>query len=160
MRSTPAVLLAFLLICGLLSPPGADGQDVAGDSGRDFRLEQNDPDPANPDTFIPFTLEPSLFQGGDSAVVSIRIFNLLNQQVAIAGAVTNGRDASTPLSGLVYRAPGRKLAYWDGRDLNRRIVPAGVYYCQLIVNDRSQLRKIIVTNPRRRRRLIPGFGGR
>lgn len=161
MRSTPTVLLIIVLTFGLLSPPGAVAQgtpDPSAAPSRDFRLEPNRPNPANPDTWIPFVLEPSLFQQTDSAVVSILIYNVLAQPVAIPLAVDfeGGRDP--PLQALVYREAGRKLAYWDGKDRNGRTVPAGVYYCRLVVNDQPQLARIIVNPPRRRRRLIPWFG--
>lgn len=162
MRSTPAVLLILLLTFGLLSPPAAIAQQPGGAAGqvtREFRLEQNDPDPANPDTYIPFVLDPGIFEGRDSVVVTLRIVNLLYQEVAVPRAVGYAGE-DPPVNRLVYREPGRKLTYWNGKDQNGRTLRTGVYYSQLFVGDQSQTRKIIVTNPRRGRRLIPWFRGR
>jgi hypothetical protein len=49
------------------------------------------------------------------------------------------------------------VAYWDGRDLNGRRAPSGLYYCELVVGDRREpdLIRIIVANPSKRSRFIP-----
>ena len=57
-------------------PPASSGQA----SG--FELQQNYPNPFNPETTIPFVLHEGLFVDGRPAVVSVRIFNLLEQLVA------------------------------------------------------------------------------
>lgn len=155
MLRAPPVLLLLLVIYGFLSPPAARAQDPKGDqvvAQKGFRLEQNYPNPANPETYIPFYLEEGLFQNGDTRVVSIRIVNLFRQLVAIPKAVGHPRGRDVPVNNLRYTEPGRKVSHWDGRDLNGRPVPTGVYYCELVIDGKSDLLRITVTQPRRRSR--------
>ena len=161
MRCARSVLLVMLLLAGSLSPPGLRAQESRSsaqvESARGFYVEQNYPNPANPETWVPFLLEEGLFEGNDSVAVTVRIFNILNQAVAIPEAVDHPSGRGARLINLRYGQPGRMIAYWNGRDSAGRIVPSGVYYFQLVVNDQSQTRKIIVLNPRRRRSIIPWF---
>jgi len=164
MLRAPPVLLLFLLVIYGLSPPAARaqvaGQTPTGVAQKGFRLEQNYPNPANPETYIPFYLEEDLFQNGDTRVVSIRIVNILRQLVAIPKAVGLPRGRDVPVNNLRYTEPGRKVAYWDGRDLRGRRVPSGVYYCELIVDGKSDYIRFFLTQPRRRTRFpIPFFRG-
>ncbi|HET8654915.1 MAG TPA: hypothetical protein VFL93_05335 [Longimicrobiaceae bacterium] len=164
MSCARCILLVVVLLAGSLSPPPARGQDARAaplEPSRGFRLEQNYPNPVNPDTWIPFTLDESLFASRDSVVVTVRIFNILQQVVAIPEvAVDTSRDTRVRLINLAFHAPGRWVAYWNGKDSAGRRLPSGVYYCQLVVDDQPQTRKIIVLNPRRRRNLIPWFGSK
>lgn len=162
MRCARTVLLVLLLLAGSLSPPAARAQAARGDPAPEeaagFALEQNYPNPVNPETFIPFRLEESLFRNGDSAIVTLRIYNILRQVVAIPDALdfpTDGRQA--PLINRTFTRPGRTIAYWDGRDAAGRRVPSGVYYYELVVNDAPLVKKMIVLNESRRR-VIPWFG--
>jgi hypothetical protein len=157
------LLIVLILVCGLLAPSSAYSQEPRGPPGngqsRGFRLEQNYPNPVNPETWIPFVLEESIFAESDSGVVTIRIFNILRQTVAVPVAVDHPRGRNTRVSDLVYHEPGRKGAYWDGRDTSGRLVPSGVYYYQLYVNgQQSTIRKLTVFSPRRRGNFIPWFG--
>jgi hypothetical protein len=157
-----SVLLLLLVVYGFLSPPGARAQETPTDSlpvlpEKPFRLEQNDPNPVNPETWIPFILDEELFEDGQPAVVSIRIYNILRQLVAIPTAVDHPRGRNVPVSGLRYTEPGRKVAYWDGRDLNGQRVPASLYYCELVVDGQSDFIRITVVDPRRRSRFFPPF---
>ncbi|HEU4562094.1 MAG TPA: hypothetical protein VFS20_29975 [Longimicrobium sp.] len=154
MLRAPPVLLLLLVIYEFLSPPAARAQDPTGEPAvaqRGFRLEQNYPK-ANPDTYIPFYLEEGLFQNGDTRVVSIRCVNIFRQLVAIPKAVGHPRGRDVPVNNLRYTEPGRKVSYWDGRDLNGRPVPAGVYYCEMVVDGKSDYLRVQVTQPRRRSR--------
>lgn len=165
MRRAPPVLLFLLVVFGLFSPPTLRAQEPAEPPGQrqatGFRLEQNDPNPFTRDTYIPFYLEESLFQSGGTRLVTIQIFNLLNQLVAVPRAPDHPRGKNLPVQNLPYTDAGRKVAYWDGRDTKGRRVPYGVYYCQMVVSDQPQPRmvKLIVSPPRRRSRIpIPWFG--
>ena len=138
----------ILLALGILSVP-LHGQDAGGGAppgGRErgFRLEQNYPNPFNPSTRIPFVLEETMFKDGRPVVVSIRIFNLLQQLVAVPTALNHPLGNGVPVLDLAYDTPGRKEAYWDGRDRNGREVASGVYYLPLGVNDQTVVRKMVV----------------
>ena len=155
MLRAPSVLLLLWLVCGCLSPPGAHAQGNPAQS-RGFRLEQNYPEPANPDTYIPFILEERI-TAGEPRLVTIRIVNMLGQLVAIPKAVGHPRGSNVPVLNLRYTEPGRKQAYWDGKDLQGRPVPTAVYFVVLQVGDQVEYMRFSVTAPRRRSRLFPFF---
>lgn len=100
------------------------------------RLGRNYPNPFNPETTIPFELDQSVFADGHRPVVSLRIYNVLVQLVAIPILQGTGE----PLDGLEleWNGTGRYSAYWDGkiRDTDREAA-SGVYVYQLIVDGRS-----------------------
>ncbi|MDR0787535.1 MAG: hypothetical protein LBG44_06675 [Gemmatimonadota bacterium] len=154
------VLLILFLLAGLLSPPevGAQGAEAARSPPRDapaFSLEQNYPDPVNSETWIPFNLDTSLFTSREEVSVTMRIYNILNQVIAIPEAAEHPSGRGTRINNLGYADPGRKFAYWDGRDQAGRQVPSGVYYVQLVVDDVPDTRKLVVLNTPRRRRILP-----
>lgn len=138
----------ILLALGILSVPlygqDAGGGAQVGDRERGFRLEQNYPNPFNPSTRIPFVLEEGAFKDGRPAVVTIRIFNILQELVAVPTALNHPLGNGVPVLDLVYETPGRKEAFWDGKDRNGREVASGVYYLQLVVNNESVVRKMVV----------------
>ena len=155
MLRAPPVLLLLWLVCGCLSPPGAHAQGSAAQS-RGFRLEQNYPEPANPNTYIPFVLEERI-TAGEPRLVTIRIVNMFGQLVAIPRAVGHPRGSNVPVLNLRYTEPGRKQAYWDGRDLSGRRVATAVYFVVLQVGDQVEYMRFSVTAPRRRSRIFPFF---
>lgn len=161
MMRARSVLLILFLLAGSLSPPLLDAQGTSAarspaEESRGFVLEQNYPDPVNPETWIPFTLHESLFEGSGQAAATIRIVNILSQVVAIPEAIDHPNGRGTRVINLPYLEPGRKIAYWDGRDSAGRPVPSGVYYMQMVVGEEPpQTRKLIVLNPRRRGRIFP-----
>jgi hypothetical protein len=164
MSSARSVLLILFLLAGSLSPPdsaaqASPGNRQAADELRGFTLEQNYPNPVNPDTWIPFSLEPRLFENGNSVSVTIRIYNILSQVVAIPEAVDHPAGRGRRVINLPFSQPGPQVAYWDGRDTAGRPVPSGVYYMQMVVGEEPQTRKLVVYNPRRSRTIIPWFGG-
>jgi hypothetical protein len=162
LRAPPVLLLLLLLVIyGFLSPPGLAAQDpderLPAIPSKGYRLEQNYPSPANPDTWIPFILEENLFSGGGARVVTLRIVNLFGQHVATPRAFGHPRG-NVPVANLGYTEPGRKLAYWDGKDLNGRRAPSAIYYCVLIVGDQEPVySRIRVVNQGRRGRIFPFF---
>jgi hypothetical protein len=161
MQCTRTVLLVLLLLAGSLSPPAGDAQSArprpAQEQEQEFILEQNYPNPVNPETFIPFRLEESLFRNADTAVVTLRIHNILRQVVAIPEALDHPSGRRVRLINTVFTEPGRTIAYWDGKDAAGRRVPSGVYYYELVVNDSPLVKRMIVINDARRR-IIPWFG--
>jgi hypothetical protein len=156
-----SILLIVFLLAGSLSPPDAMGQSGAvprgsEESGGGISLEPHYPNPVSPETWIPFVLQPSLFQGGLPVKVTIRIYNSLSQVRAIPVAIDHPSGGMQRVINLEYAEPGRKIAYWDGKDLAGRLVLSGVYYLQLVVPGQPPVTdKLIVDNPRRRRSVLP-----
>src|SRR5437016_1982777 len=74
---------AVAVLLGLLgSVPGAlQAQSAATEPN--VSLGRNYPNPFNPETFIPFQLKGELFIGGQRPVVSLKIYNVLAQLVAV-----------------------------------------------------------------------------
>ncbi len=135
------LLLALAFLPGRLhaqQPGGTSG------AGQGFRLEQNYPNPFNPVTTIPFDLGEGLFTDGKPVVVTIRIFNVLQQLVAIPVALDYPGGNGPKVENLPYTMPGHKEARWDGFDRNGNKVASGVYYLQLTVNGTSRVIKILV----------------
>ena len=122
-------------------PPGDTGP--AGEQESGFTLEQNYPNPFNPETRIPFDLNEVLFTDGGTAVVSVRIYNVLQQFVASPTAL-NHLSGQAPLIDLEYMTPGRYEAYWNGLDQSGREVASGIYFVQLTVNGVSDVRRMYV----------------
>ena len=164
MRSARSVLLVLMLLAGSLSPPGARSQEMPRGSpperGRGFSLEQNYPSLVNPETWIPFTLDASLFETRDTVTVSLRIYTALGQMVAVAVADEARRQGKrVPLLNHPFTEPGRKLAYWNATDGTGRRVPSGLYIYELAVGDmRPRTLRMVVNNPERKRRFFPWFG--
>lgn len=162
MLRAPPVLLLLLLLFGSLPAPPARAQSGAQATAQSkgFRLEQNYPNPANPDTYIPFVLEDAMFADGGTRVVSMRIVNMFGQLVATPRAVGHPRGPNVPVLNLRYTEPGQKVAYWDGRDANGNPVATGVYVCMLQVDNRTVYDRVMVTAPPKRRSRFWPFGRR
>jgi hypothetical protein len=141
MRRIACVLSLLLALLGL-SAPALYGQERQQESG--FTLGQNYPNPFNPTTRIPFDLSEDLFVDGKTAVVSMRIYNILQQFVAAPMALNHSSGDGTPLINLEYLQPGRYEAYWEGRDVSGRQVASGIYFVQLTVNGKIAVMKMWV----------------
>ena len=141
MRRIACVLSLLLALLGL-SAPAVYGQERQQESG--FKLGQNYPNPFNPTTRIPFELSEDLFVEGKTAVVSLRIYNMLQQFVAAPTALNHPSGDGTPLINLEYLQPGRHEAYWDGHDISGRQVASGIYFVQLTVNGKIAVMKMWV----------------
>jgi len=113
-----------------------EAQSGSGDRGRGSQLEQNYPNPFNPVTRIPFTLSDELFADGKPVQVTIRIYNILRQLVAIPTALNHPAGNGETIDRLQYPAPGRYLAFWDGTDKDGKKVASGAYFVQLEINGR------------------------
>ena len=107
-----------------------------------FDLQQNYPNPFNSETTIPFILHDGLFAEGRPALVSIRIFNVLTEAVASPVALGHPSGEEVELIELEYTQPGTYEAFWDGTDQSGREVDSGIYFVQLKVNGRLELRRL------------------
>ena len=144
LRRAFGVSLAVLALVGV-RPLVAQQGPPDGESPAAFGLEQNYPNPFNPETRIPFVLSDELFVDGRQPVVTIRIFNILQQVIAVPTALRHPLGEGVPVTDLEYPAPGRYEAFWDGTDRNGRQVASGIYLMQLTVDGASQTRKMYVT---------------
>ncbi len=147
MRRRSRVLTGLLLIplAGLDPTSAQEVGNRGSQPSSGFELRQNYPNPFNPETRIPFTLGDELFSRGEPVVVSIRIYNVLQQLVASPTALRNPGSDGFPVSDMEYATPGDYEAYWDGRDLNGNQVASGIYILELVVNGRSSVIKMFVT---------------
>lgn len=129
-----------LLAAGAGEVPGQGVQPPA-----PVELKQNYPNPFNPATTIPFTLNGDLFAAGHRPKVSLKIYNVLAQLVAVPILQGTG-EALSDLELNCGTGSGCTFnAYWDGKVLNTdREAASGVYIYQLIVDGRRFTRKMIV----------------
>ena len=143
MRRVFSVGVVLLLGFGIFSTP-VSAQSGSGNRGG-FQLEQNYPNPFNPTTKFPFTLGDELFTGGQPVEVTIRVYNVLRQLVAVPTALDHPSGNATPVEHLEYVTPGRHVAYWDGLDKDVRKVASGIYFVYMWVNrEKPVVKKITV----------------
>src|SRR5712664_3863973 len=102
----------------------------------------------NPATTIPFKVSGELFLKGHRPVVSLRIYNVLAQLVAIpilrgSGKALDSLALSCPTQfGCAYSA------YWDGFVAGtHKPAASGVYIYQLVVDGQRFTKKIVVKQP-------------
>ncbi len=139
--------LAWLVIgLALATPQQARSQNTTPRGGQ-VELQQNYPNPFNPTTTIPFRLSADLFVNGHRPVVSLRIYNILAQLVAIPTLQGTG----LPLNGVQLDCLDQSggycnyTAWWDGSYLNSgREAASGIYVYQLVVDGARQSKKMIV----------------
>jgi hypothetical protein len=128
------------------TPVAARAQDAA--RRTQVELLQNYPNPFNPATTIPFRLSEELFRDGRRPVVSLRIYNVLAQLVAVPSLQQSGQrlenlelDCQSPRDGFCEFS-----AYWDGHwDGTTREAASGVYVYQLVVNGQRTSRRMLIT---------------
>jgi hypothetical protein len=133
-----------LLALGLL-PTTLSGQSSEPGRRPHIQLSQNYPNPFNPKTTIGFDLSEELFSSGRPVVVTIRIYNPLQQLVAIPKSLDHPGGEQLVLH-LEYPTWGHFEAYWDGTDKSGTKVASGVYYCRLEVNgERAPPLKMVVS---------------
>ena len=97
------------------------------------RLKRNYPNPFNPETTIPFELCESVFADGHEPTVSLRIYNVLAQLVAIP--ILQGSGEPLDNVRLAWNGTGEYSAYWDGKIMGTDVeAPSGVYVYQLTVD--------------------------
>ena len=137
--------LALVLALWCLAPESAAGQAVSPPEQQQPRgrktgtLGQNFPNPVSSETNIPFSLACVEGAGGEY-VVSVRIYNVLAQLVAIP--VMQGHEE---LVDNVKLPCGDYVAYWDGkvRPAGRPAAP-GTYIYELVVDGDRSARKMLV----------------
>jgi len=103
-------------------------------------LRENYPNPFFPATTIPFVLATQRCEGGHRPLVSLKIYNVLAQHVAVPILLhADGRRLEN-----VRLSCGLHEAYWDGsfRQKNRQLTP-GIYYAQLTVDGERYTLKMI-----------------
>lgn len=108
-------------------------------------LKQNYPNPFNPATTIPFYMNADIFANGHRPKVSLKIYNVLAQLVAVPILQGTG-EALEDLELSCASSTGCAFnAYWDGKVLKTdREAASGIYIYQLIVDGRRYTKKMIV----------------
>jgi hypothetical protein len=137
---------AWLLAVFVLAPHALKAQQPSRSTNQ-VELGQNYPNPFNPATTIPFHLNADLFANGRRPVVSLKIYNVLAQLVAVPSLQQSGQpvdnialDCVNPNNGFCDFS-----AYWDGFYLSStREAASGVYVYQLVVNGQRSSRRMIV----------------
>lgn len=133
-RSWPGMLLALLLL-GVPATASAQGRPPP-----PVEISENYPNPFYPSTTIPFVLSPSLCEGGHQPLVSLKIYNVLVQVMAVPILLNSNGER---LDNLRLRC-GEHAAFWDGKvgDGTRDLTP-GVYYAQFTVDGERYTLKMI-----------------
>ncbi len=111
----------FLITAYQTAPTAIPDGDLPGAT---TRLEQNFPNPFNPETTIRFTVPPP------GRIASLEIYDVA------------GRRVATLISG--EKTIGARAVRWNGRDNDGREVPSGVYFCRLVAGDEIVSRKIVL----------------
>jgi hypothetical protein len=105
-------------------------------------LRESDPNPVISTTTIGFVLHAEVCAKGHVPTVSLQIYNVLVQVVAVPVLdAEQGRDR--PIIDLKLPC-GTYEAVWDGRLQDGRLAQTGVYYTQLIVDGQRYTQKLIV----------------
>ncbi len=120
------------------------GSPVAAQANVDpprVELKENYPNPFFPATTIPFEIGPQFCTKGRQPVVSLKIYNVLVQVVAIPVLAAGSAER---VDSLRLRCGGYHT-FWDGKFLDGKAeATPGVYYYQLSVDGERYTRKMIV----------------
>ncbi len=136
--------LAWAVVAlGLLLAAPASVEAQQDRSTQSVQLLRNYPNPFNPETTIPFALDQSVFEGGHRPVVSLRIYNILAQLVAIP--ILQGSGEPLDEVRLEWNGTGQYSAYWDGKVRgSEREASSGVYVYQLIVDGQRTSKRMTI----------------
>jgi hypothetical protein len=143
--------LFFVLVLGVFMPSRSTAQgtttQTGGGQGAGLQLGQNYPNPVNQDTRIPFVIADAqgCTDSGRLHRVSLRIYNLLAQLVAVPLLQGGGNAAGgEPLDGLQLTC-NQYLAYWDAKNSQTgEDVPSGIYLYRLEVDGKVLVKKLII----------------
>jgi hypothetical protein len=143
-RRSLACSAAVIALCSIVPvPSAAQGRPPAAAPPsrppRLGRLGASSPNPVVGSATIPFEI---ICAAGSprTHVVSLRIYNVLAQLVAIPALEGAGRPVAR-----LHLACGRYAARWDGNVLRtRRRAPGGTYVLELDVDGRRTTRKLLV----------------
>jgi hypothetical protein len=125
---------------GLLVGIGSPAQAQANLPPPRIELKENHPNPFFPATMIPFTISKEVCTRGHQPVVSLKIYNVLVQMVAIPVLADGSAER---LDSLRLRC-GEYRAHWDGKYLDGKgEATPGIYYYQLTVDGERFTRKMI-----------------
>jgi hypothetical protein len=150
MRHGWAALAACVLAMGALAPRTTSAQGTPTtppprERSAGLELGQNFPNPFNPSTTIPFTIGdfPTCADGGRQYRVSLKIYNLLAQLVAVP--ILQGDPApGQAVQNLILRC-GQYTAFWNGNYLSTsQEVASGVYLYRLEVDGKVLVKKMLV----------------
>jgi hypothetical protein len=144
--------LFVVLVLGAFMPSRSAAQGASpqtgGGQGAGLQLGQNFPNPVNQDTRIRFVVGDAqgCTDSGRQHRVSLRIYNLLAQQVAVPvlqGGVGNSAGGE-PLESLLLTC-GEYIVYWDGKySQTGEDVASGIYLYRLEVDGKVLVKKMIV----------------
>jgi hypothetical protein len=144
--------LFVVLVLGAFMPSRSAAQgatsQTGGGQGAGLQLGQNFPNPVNQDTRIRFVIGDAqdCTDSGRQHRVSLRIYNLLAQQVAVPvlqGGVGNVAGGE-PLESLLLTC-GEYIVYWDGKySQTGEDVASGIYLYRLEVDGKVLVKKMIV----------------
>jgi hypothetical protein len=143
--------LLLVLVLGAFMPGRSAAQGIStqtgGGQGAGLQLGQNYPNPVSQDTRIPFVIgDPQgCTDSGRLHRVSLRIYNLLAQLVAVPLLQGGGSDAGgEPLDGLQLTC-NQYVAYWDGKySQTGADVASGIYLYRLEVDGKQVVKTLIV----------------
>jgi len=144
-----AALLLVLAFCAMMPKNAAgqtQGQQPRGQKSGVFGKAY--PNPSNPDFHIPFSVDTvgGCRDGSRQNVVSIRISNILSQEIAIpkleSGTINSTTSVPNSLVGALVSniklGCGDYEAYWNGYvKSTTKEAASGTYVVQLIVNGKS-----------------------
>ena len=144
-----AALLLVLAFCAMKPKNAAgqtQGQPPRGQKSGAFGKAY--PNPSNPDFHIPFSVDTvgGCRDGSRQNVVSIRISNILSQEIGIpileSGTINSTTSVPSSLVGALVSniklGCGDYEAYWDGNIKGtKKPAASGTYVVQLIVNGKS-----------------------
>ena len=94
----------------------------------DYGLLPNYPNPANPETWIPYELK-------HASEVVICIYDISGQLV---------KNINLRQRQAGYYISRDKAAYWDGRNTNGELVSSGIYFYTIKADDFTATRKLVL----------------